>query len=158
MPRFSVVIAAFNAARWIVPTVRSALAQTHGDREVIVVGDGCTDETGDVLESNFGSAIQWKTLDRNSGGQSYPNNEGIRSSSGTHIAYLGHDDIWSPRHLQRLADVIGAHDPDFAVSGAIFHGPPGSRYYQITGMFEDPTTAEREFFPPSSFAHRRDVV
>jgi hypothetical protein len=158
MPRFSVVIAAFNAARWIVPTIRSALAQTNVDREIIVVGDGCTDETGAVLESNFGGAIQWRNLERNSGGQSYPNNEGIRMSSGTHIAYLGHDDIWSPRHLQHLADVIAAHDPDFAVSGAVFHGPPGSRYYQITGMFEDPTTAEREFFPPSSFAHRRDVI
>jgi glycosyltransferase involved in cell wall biosynthesis len=158
MPHFSVVIAAFNAARWILATVSSALNQTYADYEIIVIGDGCTDATGDILISNFGSAVRWKNLDRNSGGQSYPNNEGIRLSRGTHIAYLGHDDIWSPRHLEQLASVIRTQNPDFAVSGAVYHGPPGSRYYQITGIFDDPRTAEKEFFPPSSFAHRRDVV
>src|SRR6266480_1764706 len=106
MPHFSVVIAAFNAARWIVPTVRSALDQTSADHEIIVIGDVCTDQTGEVLISNFGNAVRWKNLDHNSGGQSYPNNEGVRLSRGTHIAYLGHDDIWSPRHLELLAGVI----------------------------------------------------
>ena len=99
-----------------------------------------------------------QTSRRNSGGQSKPNNEGIRLARGTHIAYLGHDDVWSPHHLERLAGVVQAHDPDFAVSGAVYHGPPGSRFYQITGKFDDPGAASREFFPPSSFAHRRDVV
>jgi glycosyltransferase involved in cell wall biosynthesis len=157
-PHFSVVIAAFNAARWIIPTVSSALGQTYRDFETIVVGDGCTDNTGEVLASHFGNRIQWRNLDRNSGGQSVPNNEGIRMSRGTHIAYLGHDDIWSPHHLQRLAEIIRTHDPDFAVSGALYHGPPGSCYYQTTGLFDDARAAETEFFPPSSFAHRRDVV
>ena len=158
MAHFSVVIAAFNAAAWIAHTVRSALNQTYRDYEVIVIGDGCTDQTGDILKSNFGDSVRWKNLDHNSGGQSYPNNEGIRLSRGTHIAYLGHDDIWSPHHLERLAGVVLAKNPDFAVSGAVYHGPPGSRYYNITGIFDDPRTAEKEFFPPSSFAHRRDVV
>lgn len=158
MPHFSVVIAAFNAARWITPTIRSALDQTYRDFELIVVGDGCTDDTGDVLALNFGDSVRWRNLDRNSGGQSAPNNEGIRLARGTHIAYLGHDDIWSPRHLEQLAAVIRADDPDFAVSGALYHGPPGSCYYQTTGIFDDPSAPETEFFPPSSFAHRRAVV
>jgi len=158
MPFFSVVIAAFNSATWIVSTVRSALRQTYADFEIIVVGDGCSDRTGEILRSNFGDAIQWKNLDRNSGGQSFPNNEGIRLARGTHVAYLGHDDIWSPRHLEQLATLIRTDDPDFAVSGAVCYGPPGSRYYHTTGIFDDPRTAEEEFFPPSSFAHRRDIV
>jgi hypothetical protein len=158
VPRFSVVIAAYNSAAWIVSSVRSALRQTHPAEEIIVVGDGCTDATGDILATHFGDEVRWTNLARNSGGQSTPNNEGIRLSRGTHIAYLGHDDVWSPHHLERLAGVVQAHDPDFAVSGAVFHGPPGSRFYQITGKFDDPSAASREFFPPSSLAHRRDVV
>jgi hypothetical protein len=159
MPRFSVVIAAYNAAAWIIPTIRSALLQTWPAHEILVVGDGCTDGTGELLASTFGAAIRWTNLERNSGGQSLPNNEGVRLSCGTHIAYLGHDDIWSPRHLECLAGVIGAQDPDFAVGGAVYHGPPGSRFYHITGLFDDPRTAGGEFFfPPSSFCHRRDVV
>jgi glycosyltransferase involved in cell wall biosynthesis len=157
-PRFSVIVAAFNAARWIAPTIRSALAQTYADREIIVVGDGCTDETGQILRTCFGDAVRWINLERNHGGQSAPNNEGIRLARGTHIAYLGHDDIWSPRHLEALAETVGRADPDFVVSGAVYHGPPGSRYYQITGLFDDPAAPAREFFPPSSFAHRREAA
>ena len=157
-PSFSVAIAAFNAAEWIVPTVRSALDQTYPASEIIVIGDGCTDRTGEVLAANFGSAVRWVNLDRNSGGQSVPNNEAIARSRGTHVAYLGHDDIWSPRHLERVAEIVRAGNPDFAVSGAVYHGPAGSRFYQITGLFDDPRVAAEEFFPPSSFAHRRDVV
>jgi len=157
-PYFSVVIAAFNAAQWIVPTVRSALGQSYRGYEIIVVGDGCTDATGSILEAQFGDSVRWTNLDRNHGSQSFPNNEGIRLARGTHVAYLGHDDLWSPRHLEELARTIREADPDFAVSGAVYHGPPGSRYYQIAGLFDDPRTAQREFFPPSSFAHRRAVV
>jgi glycosyltransferase involved in cell wall biosynthesis len=157
-PFFSVVIAAYNAAAWIVPTIHAALKQTYREREVIVIGDGCTDRTGDIVTANFGDAVLWKNLDRNWGGQSFPNNEGIRLARGTHVAYLGHDDIWSPRHLESLASLIRARNPDFAVSGAVYHAPPGSRYYHITGIFDDPRAAERDFFPPSSVAHRREVV
>ena len=157
-PQFSVVIASFNSASWIESTVRSALDQAYAAHEIIVVGDGCTDRTDEILASKFGDAVQWANLDRNWGGQSFPNNEGIRHASGTHVAYLGHDDIWSPHHLEQLARVVREQDPDFAVSGAIYHAPPGSRYYRITGLFDDPGTAETEFFPPSSFAHRRDVT
>jgi len=157
-PRFSIVIAAYNSARWIVTTVRSVLAQTYGDYEIIVVGDGCTDDTGELLQAHFGNAVDWTNLPQNSGGQSYPNNEGIRRARGSHVAYLGHDDIWGPTHLLRMAEVVAASDPDFVVSGAICHGPPGSMYYHTTGIFEDPAAAATDFFPPSSFAHRRDVA
>jgi hypothetical protein len=54
--------------------------------------------------------------------------------------------------------VIRSADPDFAISGAVYHTPPGSKYYQFTGVFDDPSIAEREFSPPSSLAHRRDVI
>jgi len=138
--------------------VRSALAQRYGADEIIVVGDGCTDDTGELLRANFGDAVTWIDLQPNSGGQSLPNNEGIRRARGTHVAYLGHDDLWTPSHLARMAEVVAASDPDFVVSGAICHGPPGSMYYHTTGIFDDPKAAETDFFPPSSFAHRRDVA
>ena len=66
MPHFSVVIAAFNSAAWIVHTIRSVLNQTYAAYEIIVIGDGCTDQTGDILLSNFGNTIRWENLDSNS--------------------------------------------------------------------------------------------
>ena len=158
LPFFSVIVAAYNSGARILPTIRSALAQTYRQFEVLVIGDGCSDGTGEVLAANFGEAVVWENLSRNYGCQSYPNNAGIGLARGTHVAYLGHDDIWSPHHLEKLAKIIQAADPDFAVSGAVYHTPPGSKCYQFTGIFDDPSTAKREFFPPSSFAHRREVV
>jgi glycosyltransferase involved in cell wall biosynthesis len=158
VPSFSVIVAAYNTGERILPTIRSVLAQTHRPFEILVIGDGCSDATGEILKTTFGDAVQWQNLDRNYASQSYPNNAGIERSRGSHIAYLGHDDVWSPRHLEKLASIIQDADPDFAVSGTVYHTPPGSMYYQFSGIFDDASTAKREFFPPSSLAHRRDVV
>jgi glycosyltransferase involved in cell wall biosynthesis len=157
-PFFSIVIPTYNSAGWIVHSIRSALYQTYGNFEIIVVGDGCTDNTEEILENEFGAKVRWTNLNQNSGSQSAPNNEGISRARGSHVAYLGHDDIWSPDHLKLLARVVRDDDPDFAVSGAIYHGPPGSMFYQFTGVFEDSDAVRREFFPPSSFAHKRDLT
>jgi hypothetical protein len=157
-PRFSVIVPTYNRSRFIVPTLESALGQTHAPFEIIVVGDGCTDNSEQVVRQKFGRAIRWISLPDRSGSQSAPNNSGIQVAAGTHIAYLGHDDIWSPHHLELLAAVFKNSSPDFAVSGCIYHGPPGSKYYQFTGLFEDPATVFREFFPPSSIAHQRDLI
>jgi glycosyltransferase involved in cell wall biosynthesis len=105
VPRFSVVIAAYNSAAWIVTTVRSALRQTLRAEEIIVVGDGCTDATGDILATHFLTRCAGRTS-RGTRAAVDPNNEGIRLARGTHIAYLGHDDVWSPHHLERLAGVV----------------------------------------------------
>jgi Glycosyl transferase family 2 len=158
LPFFSVVVAAWNPGERILPTIRSALAQTYRRFEIMVVGDGCSDATGEILAANFGEAVRWLNLDRNHGSQSYPNNAGNRLARGTHVAYLGHDDIWSPRHLEQLAAVIRTSDPDFAVSGAVYHTPPGSKLYQFTGIWDDPSTVHREFSPPSSLTHRRAII
>ena len=157
-PRFSVIVPTYNRSRFIVPTLESALEQTYARFEIIVIGDRCTDDTEQVVTQKFGRAIRWISLPEHSGSQSLPNNVGVQAAAGTHIAYLGHDDIWSPHHLELLAAMFKRRSPDFAVSGCIYHGPSGSRYYQFTGLFEDSGTAFREFFPPSSIAHRRDLI
>ena len=154
-PFFSVIVSTFNRSRFIVPTIQSALWQTYPHFEVLVIGDGCTDDTEAVLKEHFVARVSWHNLGSNHGSQSYPNNEGIERARGSHVAYLGHDDIWSPEHLATLAKVIKRQNPDFAVSGAVFHKPPGAGAPRITGLVVDPVKVARHFYPPSSFAHRR---
>ena len=157
-PQFSVIVPTFNRSRFIVPTLESALGQTHAPFEIIVVGDGCTDDSEEVIKREFGREVRWVGLSEHSASQSAPNNAGIAAARGTHIAYLGHDDIWSPCHLEMLAAVLNDDRTAFGVSGCIFHGPPGSMYYQYTGLFDDSAAAAHEFFPPSSISHRRDLT
>ena len=159
MPQFSVIMATYDRGRHILPSIQSVLRQTCQDFELLVVGDCCTDETEHVVRTLASPQIRWLNLPKRGGSQSFPNNAGIEMSRGRYIAYLGHDDIWAPDHLQALAQLFAADpQPDFAVSGAIFHGPRASNFRQVTGIFGDTDAALTHFFPPSSFGHRRDVT
>jgi hypothetical protein len=158
-PTFSVVMATFNRGRSILPSLRSVMAQIYPAHEVLVLGDGCSDATGTILQDTFGDRLTWLNLPQHKGSQSYPNNSGIMGASGSHIAYLGHDDIWAPDHLARLAAVYAVEPQvDVAVSGCAFHLPHGMPAPYVTGLFDTPDAAGKHFFPPSSFSHRRDLT
>lgn len=143
----------------MLPSIRSVLGQSFQDFELLVVGDNCTDDTGEVVASVASPKLRWHNLTERGGSQSFPNNAGIELSRGRYIAYVGHDDIWTPDHLQALAGLF-ERDPqlDFGVSGAIYHGPRASNFRLVTGIFDDSSAALTHFFPPSSFSHRRDVT
>lgn len=158
-PFFSVVVATYNRGKAILPTLRSALAQEEKDFEVLVVGDGCTDDTGEIVQ-NFGSdKIRWQNLPVNGKSQSFANNAGIAAARGKWIAYLGHDDIWSPDHLAQIRKTIEA-DPalEFVASGCLYYGPEDIGPTLVTGFLDETHTAGEYFIPPSSMAHRRDAV
>ena len=161
-PSFSIVLATYNRGEHIRPTIESVLRQAWQAFELIVVGDGCDDSTEATVRSFDDARVSWRNLPENSGSQSAPNNAGIECARGEWIAYIGHDDIWAPDHLQRLRAVIDLDATvDFAISGCISYGPEGSDFYRVHGIF-DASVAEgvalRHFFPPSSIAHRRDVT
>jgi glycosyltransferase involved in cell wall biosynthesis len=157
-PFFSVVIATYGRGRHITPTLESALAQTFRDFELIVVGDGCNDDTEAAVRSVDSGRVRWLNLDGHIGSQSTPNNFGIAMSRGHFIAYLGHDDIWAPDHLEQLHAQALRGDNDIIVSGCVYHGPPESGVAYVTGLFDASEAALEHFFPPTSLAHRRDVT
>lgn len=152
-PYFTVVVSTFGRGPHIVPTIESLLGQTFTDFEALVVGDGVTDDTLDHVPRDD-PRVRTINLPSHSGSQSAPNNAGISAALGRYVAYLGHDDIWMPDHLQALAEVLTGSGSDVAVSGCAFHGPPGTALVEITGLFEDARDTRRHFFPPTSFGHR----
>jgi len=97
-------------------TIESVLWQTFPDFEVLVIGDGCSDNTEDVVRSFDDSRIEWHNLPENTGDQSGPTNEGLRRARGKYMAYLNHDDIWLPNHLETLVEHIEETQADFVYS------------------------------------------
>lgn len=85
-----------NVLRLAVESVRSS---PFADWELLVVGDACTDDTAAVLEAFRDPRIRFINLPENHGEQSAPNNEGVRLARGRYIAFLNHDDLWTPDHL-----------------------------------------------------------
>ena len=129
------MLSTYGRGEHIRPTIESVLGQTHSDFELIVVGDGCADETEAIVGSFANDKIIWRNLPANTGSQSLPNNEGIRCARGDWICYLGHDDIWSPDHLSCLAQVIWTHDgSDFIVSGCIYYEPKDSGPHRLAAF------------------------
>jgi glycosyltransferase involved in cell wall biosynthesis len=125
-PAISVVIATYNRARFLDQTLDSVLAQRFRSFEVIVVDDGSTDDTVNVLES-YGAKI--RSLRQPNRGPSAARNLGVRYARGDWIAFQDSDDLCAPNHLESLYAYAGEH-PDCGMvfaNGAYLGGPEHQR-------------------------------
>lgn len=95
-PLISVIIPTYNRAKYVTKVIDSVLSQTYTDYEIIVVDDGSTDNTREVLGS-YMDKITYKYQEN--AGVSAARNTGIRIASGQWIAFLDSDDIWLPDKL-----------------------------------------------------------
>jgi glycosyltransferase involved in cell wall biosynthesis len=96
-PLVSVVMPAFNAERYIAESVDSVLSQTFQDFEIIIVDDGSTDKTIEIV-GKYGSRV--KVISQENSGPSRARNTGIMSAAGRYIAFLDSDDLWTEDKLE----------------------------------------------------------
>ena len=94
--KISVIIPVYNRAQMVKRAIQSVLDQTLPAHEIIVVNDGSSDETGQVLQT-FEPSI--KIINQPHRGVSAARNAGIRLASGDWIALLDSDDVWLPQKL-----------------------------------------------------------
>jgi len=94
--RVSVVIPAYNAARFLTATLDSVAAQTQAPDEIIVVDDGSTDATPQLLASRAGIRVHRQA----NAGVAAARNQGVALSKGDLIAFLDADSLWYPDKLQ----------------------------------------------------------
>jgi glycosyltransferase involved in cell wall biosynthesis len=94
----SVVIPVFNGLGTIAQAVDSALEQTYAPLEVIVVDDGSTDGTGNLVKSRYGGRVRY--LYQLNKGVSFARNHGAETTSGSWLAFLDCDDVWLANKLE----------------------------------------------------------
>lgn len=109
MPKVSIIIPAFNNYEYLLSALNSVLRQTYTDFEIIIVDDGSTDNTAEVVKEYTKLPRRQDTklpiiryiYQRNSGGPAKPRNKGIREAKGEYIAFLDLDDFWLPQKLEK---------------------------------------------------------
>lgn len=124
MPRVSIVMTVYNGQAYIEEAVKSALAQTMGDFELIVVDDGSTDKSIDQIRQIKDERIKIIQLGLNSG-RGAARNVGVRESSGEYIAIFDADDISLPNRLEKQVAYLDKYQKLGVVSGQIEHFEDG---------------------------------
>lgn len=167
-PMVSVVIPTYNRAHCINEAIDSVLAQSFDNYEMVVVDDGSSDSTAEVLRSYESFA---KVLRQTNGGVSAARNTGIRASIGEWIAFLDSDDTWEPDKLKTQVEDLRSNRTAVAHAVDALIGNPLARsisVFDLRGVREE--FKERPFrqrplwdvlktqFPTQCCMVRKDVI
>lgn len=157
----TVVMPTFNGAAYVAEALTSVYEQTLCPREVIVVDDGSTDETCEVVRQ-FDDHPGFRLCLQTNQGAASARNHGIRQATTSHIAFLDQDDLWRPRKLERQLEEF---EPSLGMSFTAFeHTTPTASKLMRHESWDPESHAvmgvlERENpFPPSTVLVRRDVI
>ena len=138
-PLLSVVIPTWNRAGMVCDAVASALCQRSGQVEVIVVDDGSTDNTVNLLRHTFGSQISLLRLPERLG-VSAARNKGTRLATGELVAYLDSDDVWLPGKLDAELRLLEKYpDAEAVISDSLrfVNGQPDQQSrFSLIGLLE----------------------
>ena len=163
-PEVSVLMSCYNASRWLREAIDSVLAQTLRDFEFIVVDDGSTDETWNIIRSYRDRDERIVAISKKNTGLADSLNVGMAQARGAWIARLDADDLCEPARLQEQINFVRNH-PDVVLLGTGFfeideQGRVITKQLYPSGHRELVRHLERlqRFFPHSSAFYRVDVV
>ncbi|MEO8383329.1 MAG: glycosyltransferase [Acidobacteriota bacterium] len=162
MPQVSVILPVYNREQSVARAIRSVLAQTWAPLELIVVDDGSTDGTRDVLDS-FGSRIT--VVEQAHAGAYVARNRGLRHSSGELAAFIDSDDAWLPDRLASQIPLMEREEVGL-VFGDVVHVRPGYEPMRVTSFQIAPPRRGRvaaqfawcNFVPTSTVLVRRSCL
>jgi len=146
VPLVSIIIPAFNAETYLEETIRSALAQTWTNTEIIIVDDGSSDNTFQIAKAFESTTV--KVIKQANAGASAARNKALTYAQGDYIQWLDHDDLLDPDKISKqLSDGVYAASSRILLSspfGVFFHRPRRAKFVQ-TSLWQDLTPLEYFF-------------
>lgn len=132
----SIVMPAFNCEKYIAESIKSVLAQTYKNWELIVIDDGSKDNTCEIIKefAKKDPRIKPITNEKNIG-VSATRNRGIDLALGDWIAFLDSDDIWSPTKLEKQIKIANEKSAEFIFTGSSYINDKSEPF---RGIFEVP--------------------
>lgn len=117
LPLISVIVPAYNSEKWIAQACHSVIDQTYKNWELIVVDDGSSDRTYEILKSIADEHIRIKVIHTENGGVSRARNIGLDACEGEYITFLDSDDLLLPDALETLYYAIEKQGADIVAAG-----------------------------------------
>ena len=115
-PLVSVIIPAYNAEQFIAKTLESVLSQTYQNIEILVIDDGSTDTTAEVVKSFAQKDSRIILLRQSNAGVAAARNLAIQKSQGEYIAAIDADDIWYPQNLEKQVKCLIKSEPSVGIA------------------------------------------
>ncbi|WP_270743310.1 glycosyltransferase family 2 protein [Streptococcus infantarius] len=120
--KFSIIVPAYNVAQYIEECVESVLNQDYDNYEVIVIDDGATDETPQIIDSLAQKSEKVKVIHQKNGGLSAARNSGIEAANGDYIIFLDGDDFWSSQSfLNDINNRLNENSVDVIIYSYSYH-------------------------------------
>ncbi len=146
-PAISIIIAMFNAQRYIEDCLKTLLYQTFQDFEVIIVDDCSTDRSAEIVKSfmnRFDGRLQLIKTKRNSGTPGLPRNLALKSARGKYITFFDSDDMLTKTALEELYNLAEEFDAEVVHPERYYEMPDGSnhitpRTFQMPPFVKEPT-------------------
>lgn len=136
MKKVSVIIPAYNAQKYLSETISSVINQTYQNLEIIIVDDGSTDKTKEIIHSFSDSRITY--FYQSNSGVSTARNKGIEIATGDYFAFLDSDDVWLEDNIEEKVELLERSNKyDIAFSSIIFingQSERGEIYNSVTKL------------------------
>lgn len=134
MPTISVIVPAYNAEKTILETIKSIQKQTFSDFELIVINDGSTDKTLELLSTI--EELRLKIFSYQNGGLPIARNRGVAHAVGKYITFIDADDLWTPDKLELQLEALQQHSQSgVAYSWTAFIDETGKFLYAVKPLF-----------------------
>ncbi|MBI1287274.1 MAG: glycosyltransferase [Flavobacteriales bacterium] len=152
-PFFSIITPTFNRAHFLEEMIASVQAQTFSDHEHIIVDDGSTDGTEELLKPILEADSRILYIKQENKGRSVARNVGIEAAKGEYICFLDSDDVWLPKHLETIHQATAKHEnPTFFHAGLIWFYDDGSPEHLVQYAARDTFSSDVEYVIANQFA------
>jgi len=140
--QFSIIIPLYNKANYVNKSIESVLGQTVTDWELIVVDDGCTDNSASIVEQCIAGDQRCRIIHQDNAGVAVARNKGVEKSNGDYLCFLDADDWWDKKFLEGMSRLISSY-PDAGIYACNYiYYKPGKTHIALTastGYMDYPT-------------------
>jgi glycosyltransferase involved in cell wall biosynthesis len=150
---FTVIMPVYNHVNYVAQAIGSVIAQTRSDWKLIVIDDGSTDGSAELIDELAGKDERIVLIRQSNAGPAAARNAGLALGGGPWLTFIDSDDLWMPETLQLYMDYITAHPETQFIYGYRHRLNADGSTTESSGEFQDAQTGTAELFGRMYLSH-----